>query len=480
VGQAPRIVIAAAAAVILGAAPAMAAPAVDGVFDIPGDAGVQTNGQLTLGPDGNVWVALDQAVAFVKSNGTVVPLASGDLGNALGSPFGGITSAAGFIWVSQPPVGGKKAIVKIPPADHASATGVDVTDIDAGATAMTTGPDGFIWVGLTGKLVRFSPLDPAISTTFPVTNLAPKAITSASDGTLWVTDTNNGGRLLNVTTAGVVTPYTVGGQPQFVGAGPNAQIAFGNPNSMPQQIGLLSPGGSPQLLDRPNGSDPFGVTFGADGAYWVAEFAGNRLARVTTDGQLTTLGGFPVVAGQGPRQIVAGPDKTLWVTLDKPGDAPNSKIARVSGVETPPVTNPNPSPGGGDTPPGDQTPATTPPPPDKTPPVISNVTLSKTGTTVVLRLTLSEPATLRARLYRLAPGKRLGKRCVRPTPRLRRARLCTRVVSVRTVSANGIAGQNAIRTSIRRLPPGRYRLVLTAVDAAGNAGAPVARSFSKR
>jgi streptogramin lyase len=459
---------------MVSAAPVAAAPAVDGIFDIPGDAGVQNNGQLTVGPDGNIWVALDSAVAKVTPDGTVTVFGSTELNDTLGNPTGGITSAGGFIWVSQGVSVGKQTIVKIPPAAPATATGVAVADIDAGATAMTTGPDGNVWVGLTNKIVRFTPTDPPAPIKFEKPLLSPKGMTSASDGTLWVTDTQNGGRLLNVTTGGADTPYIVGGQPQFLAAGPSGQIAFSNPNNAPQQIGLLSPGGTAQLLDRPAGSDPFGVTFGNDGAYWIAEFAGNRLARVTTDGQLTTLAGFPdaPLGTQGPRQITVGPNNTLWATIDKPGDAPNSKIARITGVESPPVTNPGPTP-------GDQTPTNTPPPPppppDTTAPQLSLVTVTRTGTT--LRFTLSEAGTARAVLARAAAGKRRGKACVKPTRKLRKAKRCTRFVRVKVVSAPAIAGQNAIRLP-KQTRPGRYRVVITATDAAGNRGTPVTRAFT--
>ena len=470
-----RLFVLTLAVTALIAAPAVAAPAVDGVFDIPGTAAVTTNGQLAVGPDGNVWVALDTAVAKVTPDGTVTVFASADLNNALGSPEGGITSAGGFIWVSQGTGGGKKALVKIPPASPGTAEGVDVTDVTLGATAMTTGSDGNVWVGLTNKIVRFSPANPATSTTFPQPGLSPKGMTSASDGTLWITDATNG-QLVNVTTGGVFTPYPVGANPQFVGAGPNGQVVYGNPGSAPQQIGLLSPGGSPKLIDRPNGSDPFGVAFGGDGAYWVAEFAGNRLARVTTDGQLTTLTGFPAVTGQGPRQIVAGPNNTLWTTLDNPSTPTDSKIARVTGVEPPP-----PPP---DTTPPDQTPTTTPPPPppppDKSAPVISLVTLAKTATRVRLNFTLSEPAALKIDLARAARGQRHGKSCLKPNARRKKAKRCTRWLRVRALGGNGTAGPNTIQLNTRKLRKGRYRVVFSATDAAGNRSARVTRTFRIR
>jgi hypothetical protein len=77
------------------------------------------------------------------------------------------------------------------------------------------------------------------------------------------------------------------------------------------------------------------MTFGNDGAYWFGQFNGNDLGRLTPEGQYTTLGGFPAVPNRGPRQITTGPDNTLWVTLDVPGDPTDDAVGRVTGVEPP-------------------------------------------------------------------------------------------------------------------------------------------------
>ncbi|HZO36745.1 MAG TPA: hypothetical protein VFB41_07710 [Solirubrobacteraceae bacterium] len=460
-GALRRLVLAVVSVAALPVSSALAAPQVDGVFNLPG---VMTNGQLTVGSDGNVYVALEQALGRVTPSGTTTAIASAALGNTLGSPTGGIASTSGFVWIAQTPSAGKEPIVKVPVANPSAATGVAGTGITTGATAMAAGPGGDIWVAVAGKIVKFSPANPAGATTYPVTGLAPKAITAASDGTMWVTDTANGGRLLNVTTAGVVTPYTVGGQPQFLGAGPAGQVVFGNPTTTPQQIGRLSPGATALTIDRPNGSDPFGVAFGADGAYWVAEFAGNRLARVTTTGQLTTLGGFPAVNGMGPRQIVAGPNKTLWATLDKPGDSANSKIARITGVEE--------TAAGG-----------APPAADSTRPSVGKVKLSRSrvraGTrSVILSFTSSEAASAKLVVSRQAKGRRRGKSCVAPTRKLRKARPCVRYVRIKTTTATVRAGANALSISTRALVAGHYRLVLTVTDAARNAAPAVTRTLT--
>jgi len=468
-----RLLLLAIVLMVVPAGTAFAVPKVDGVFALPG---VQTNGQLTVGPDGNIWVSLEQAVGKVTPGGGTTELTTGGLADELGFPTGGITSAGGFVWVSQNPLSGQQTLVKIPPGNPAAATGVSVTGVDAGTTALTTGPDGDIWVGQPGKIVKFPPANPASPTPYVVPGLSPKAITSGSDGTLWITDTDNGGRLLNVTTQGAVTPYTVGGQPQFLGGGPGGQVVFSNPNNTPQQIGRLVPGGLPLTIDRPNGSDPEGVTFGADGAFWIAEFAGNRVARMTPGGQLTTLGGLPVVSNQGPRQITAGPGNTLWTTLDKPGDTAASQIARITGVDPPPA----PSPGGGSTAPpaGTGSPA-----PDTAAPAISAAKLSKTtfaagSAAATFRFTSSEPGAATLVLSRRLAGRRRGTACVKPTRALRRAKRCTRAVRVRTISFAATAGANAGRIPVRTLAPGSYSATLTVVDAGGNRTAPITRTFT--
>jgi hypothetical protein len=81
-------------------------------------------------------------------------------------------------------------------------------------------------------------------------------------------------------------------------------------------------------------SDPFGVTFAPDGAYWIARSQANDLLRLTPDGKTTTLTGFAPSGGVGPRKIATGPNSTLWVTLDTP-----EKVARVTGVK-PAAKNP--------------------------------------------------------------------------------------------------------------------------------------------
>jgi CSLREA domain-containing protein len=81
------------------------------------------------------------------------------------------------------------------------------------------------------------------------------------------------------------------------------------------------------------------------------------------------------------------------------------------------------------------------------------------GTTI--RYTLSTAATVRITIYREAAGRRVGRRCRRPSRRLLRRRRCTRLVRRGTLVRTGSTGANRVpfsgRLGRRALPPGRYR-----------------------
>jgi DNA-binding beta-propeller fold protein YncE len=87
-----------------------------------------------------------------------------------------------------------------------------------------------------------------------------------------------------------------------------------------------------------------------------------------------------------------------------------------------------------------------------------------------IRFNLSEPATVRLAVERARRGRRAapGKPC---RPRARRGRRCIDWKTKRLLTHAGAAGANAMRLPAHGLRPGRYRLVLTAVDAVGNVSA---------
>jgi len=309
---------------LIAAAPAGAAPAVSGEFDVPG---LGSNNKLVQGPDGNMWVTTGgggKDVAKITPAGVVTEYAIEAV-----TPSGITVGPEGLIWVAR-----SGGVVSFNPANPEGTK--KVTDIgELGATpSITLGPDGNLWAVGEGKekVVRISPANPGSPADFPVAGLnGPKDIDAA--GSLVVIAAFEHIYAVDMTGA-VVGDQKIAGQAQGVGGNPNGQYAFTQPVNTPKEIGLLAPGAAP-IIRSAEGTDPFGIALGSDGAYWSPEFISDGLLRMTADGTVTALKGF--AKNSAPRQIAAGPDNTLWVTLEM-----TKKVGRVSGLE-PPIGPPPPA-----------------------------------------------------------------------------------------------------------------------------------------
>ena len=120
-------------------------------------------------------------------------------------------------------------------------------------------------------------------------------------------------------------------------------------------------------------------------------------------------------------------------------------------------------------PPGGSGPPPPPPPPDssdRTPPVLSGVSLKPKrvrrgkARMPVLGLSLSESAKVRVTV----------QRC--------RNRRCTKRTTRKRVTADVAAGRAKLKLDVRRLPAGRYRVSVTATDTAGNVSKAVRVSLT--
>ncbi|HEU4702117.1 MAG TPA: hypothetical protein VFS37_06500 [Conexibacter sp.] len=439
-----KLVLAALAAAALLPTTAAAAPAVDRAFDLP-----STPRQLALGPDGNIWITLAGAtdnIARVRPDGTVDRFTSAEIVN----PVGIVAGPDGELWVSQ-----SGSVAHFPPSDPTRARRVDITGL--AANRIVVGPDGALWTGSNDRFVRI--------TTGEVVNqfvgaglVSARGIAAGGDGNLYVADFL-GREVVGLTTAGVPAgAFALDEGPQELAAGPANQLAATIPSNLIARF--TPPSTTVQRTDVPL-TDPTGIVFAPDGAYWTANFPRDTLTRLTPDGAATTLTGFP--AGSGPRHLAVGTDGTLWVGLET-----TRQVARVIGVVAP---TPPPPPDGRT--------------PDLTPPTISNVSLPATlrvGRSGTLRLTLSEAATVRIRFERKLPGRRTARgRCAKPR-RARHGRRCTRLKRIGTQTRAAASGANrlAIGGTLgrRTLPAGSYRLTIVATDAAGNASRPIRRTLT--
>ena len=305
----------------LATAPASAAPVVSGEFDVPG---LGSNNKLIQGPDGNMWVTTGgggKDVAKITPAGAVT-----EYNLEAVTPSGITVGPEGRLWITR-----NGDVISFDPDNPEGTKQLTAIASIGTAHSIVLGPDNNLWVATENTLVQIPPANPLGFKDFPIAGLAPKDIDVA--GSLLVVASLE--HVYAVTTAGVVAgDQKVGGQGQGVGGNPNGQYAFTQPVNAPKEIGLLSPTAAP-IVRSAEGTDPFGITLGSDGAYWAPEFISDGLTRLTADGSVSGITGF--AKNSGPRQIAAGPGNTLWVTLEM-----TKKVGRVSGLE-PPVTPPPPA-----------------------------------------------------------------------------------------------------------------------------------------
>lgn len=311
----PAVRVLAILAMVLGAlvlvpSGADAKPKLAGKFDV---SGVGTNNEITRGPDGNIWVTLDQTndVARIKPNGNVTEF---DAAN-ISSPIGIASGPGKKLWVTQP--GG---VAVFDPADPEGAEKFTINDI-ADPRPIVRGPDGNMWTISNDKVIRIPVADPESAVSFPVI-VAGRDIDRGKDGRLWVADFD--GQVVRVNTDGTAKAFDTGDGSglQAIATGPKGQAGYADPTSNPQRVGRIVGG---KVRSRKTSGDPFGVAFAVK-SYWMPRFASDDLLRLTLAGRVFK----PIKFGQGtgPRRITTGPGKTLWVTLDG-----SEQIARVKGVK---------------------------------------------------------------------------------------------------------------------------------------------------
>ena len=119
----------------------------------------------------------------------------------------------------------------------------------------------------------------------------PIYITSGPDGNLWFTEPALG-RVGRITTAGVITEFSVGitaGEPYGITAAPDGNVWFtevrrsplGTTTGIPT-IARITPAGVITEFSKGISTDamPFKNTTGPDGRMWFTEGPGNRVGRM--------------------------------------------------------------------------------------------------------------------------------------------------------------------------------------------------------
>ncbi len=309
----PVLVLAVAAA---WAGSAEAKPRLAGVFDLSG-----TPGQITRGPDGNIWVTisgsgLDNTLARIRPNGNVTEYSPDDLVN----PEGIVSGPDGNLWATR-----NGGVVRIPPGDPDAAVAFDI-DAIGDPRKIIRAPGGTLVTASDDQLVSFPAADPNDFDATTIDGMSARAV-AKSGGNIWIADFHGGdGRIVRVNaSSGATKFYDVGGGPQGIARGPKQGAAYTNPGTDPQTVGRIEKGKNPKKTAVPN-TDPFGITFAPDRNWWIANFASHNLTILTTEGKARRFRKLP--DNSGPRELTTGPDKTLWVSLETAG-----QVARIKGVK---------------------------------------------------------------------------------------------------------------------------------------------------
>src|SRR5215213_4452981 len=101
---------------------------------------------------------------------------------------------------------------------------------------------------------------------------------------------------------------------------------------------------------------------------------------------------------------------------------------------------------------------------DDTKPVISGLAVKGAN----VSYNLSEAATVSFLLEKKFPGRRVGQKCVKQTPKNKKRKRCPRFKVISSFAGPGSAGANSVKLPIGKPKPGFYKLKMTARDAAGN------------
>ena len=150
---------------------------------------------------------------------------------------------------------------------------------------------------------------PHVDGTFDVTT-SPKYLTQGPDGNIWVTLTGGaaGNDVARITPAGVVTEFDAAALENAVGiaAGPDGQLW----TTVPGGVASFLPSNPTGAVETPIAtiSDPRGITTGPDGALWAG--SADQVVRIPPAAPATATA--TTVAGLGARGISAD-SEDLWI-----------------------------------------------------------------------------------------------------------------------------------------------------------------------
>jgi virginiamycin B lyase len=255
-------------------------------------------GDLTVGPDGNLWFVNGGGIGRITPSGTItgfqLPLCCFDQHKITVGPDGNLWTASGAGIVRITTAG---AVTEFPLPSPGKNTG-----------NLTVGPDGNLWLneydssGGPGAIGRITPSGSTYAFPLQSPSNDPGDLTVGPDGNLWFSSYQSVDR---ITPSGAITEFPVPHMRYFssgLTVGPDGNLWF---REAEYGIGRITPAGVLEEFPLPSAGS---LTVGPDGNLWFTELGG--IGRITLSGAVTV---FPLPDAQStPGDLTVGPDGRLW------------------------------------------------------------------------------------------------------------------------------------------------------------------------
>jgi virginiamycin B lyase len=298
-------------ALLIGSIDTIATPAVSQtITEFP----INSGQDITLGPDGAVWMAQPSSISRISITPTNTSISTFSLPTGNAQPHGITTGSDGALWFTE---FAANKIGRMTTAGLASEFIVPTTFSDPDGIA--GGPDGALWFTERrgNKIGRITIAGIFTEFAIPTPSSQPQGITAGSDGALWFVE--RAGKIGRITITGLITEFSVSSSiPNSITSGPDGALwvtAFDNKIRRVTTLGAITE----FPLSTPS-SAPVDIISGPDGALWFVNQLVDTIGRITTTGVITE---FPVQTGSSPTTITAGSDGALWFTE-------NGKVGRIT------------------------------------------------------------------------------------------------------------------------------------------------------
>jgi streptogramin lyase len=189
----------------------------------------------------------------------------------------------------------------------------------AGVSDICVGPDGNLWMtaASTGAIAKFA--GGKFTMYLVKVGSEPTGLAVGSDKNLWFAEMQSG-RIGRITTAGKVSSFVipvpsgkgVQAQPAWVTLGPDGKIWFVYQGiNIPSGFGSVDASGKVSVFPLSAQSSPEELVSGPDGNLWITDGGTNAIIVASTSGKIVATHRIPT-PGAGPWGITVGPDKNVW------------------------------------------------------------------------------------------------------------------------------------------------------------------------